>query len=308
MSNIGGNKSSLIYHYTSPAGLIGMIESNSLWATHVNYLNDSQEYIYGSEIFSASLNDSLTRIEELRQKTIDTFCDDLKKYRPMMSDDEVKDCLKFNYADLIEWFVVCFSKIGDQLSQWRGYALDGAGFSVGFDQQELNEVIRDTPAFGQSILSLREVDYDILSQKTKMKLITDVIVLYLLDPSVMRGHEHLMFDAAFEICSYKHPSFFEEQEVRFIVRRDERKAVKTRVSGSKLTPYLVLEPEGEPNFIENGDDYTVSIPKVKLPIREIICGPRVDVQKAGWAIRNLLDAQGYSHDAVRIVGSKIPYI
>ena len=39
----------IIYHYTSPEGILGIIESNSLWATDINYLNDSSElrYIYG---------------------------------------------------------------------------------------------------------------------------------------------------------------------------------------------------------------------------------------------------------------------
>src|SRR6185312_15284881 len=35
--------SSAMFHYTTASGLIGILESGSLWATHANFLNDSAE-------------------------------------------------------------------------------------------------------------------------------------------------------------------------------------------------------------------------------------------------------------------------
>lgn len=32
-----------LFHYTNAEGLIGIIESQSIWATHYAYLNDSEE-------------------------------------------------------------------------------------------------------------------------------------------------------------------------------------------------------------------------------------------------------------------------
>src|SRR5262245_59435591 len=32
-----------LFHYTTAAGLIGIIETQTLWATHANFLNDSAE-------------------------------------------------------------------------------------------------------------------------------------------------------------------------------------------------------------------------------------------------------------------------
>jgi hypothetical protein len=40
----------LLWHYTTPEGLTGIIESNSLWATDVFYLNDLTEFMYGINI------------------------------------------------------------------------------------------------------------------------------------------------------------------------------------------------------------------------------------------------------------------
>jgi len=33
----------LLYHYTSSEGLMGILRSNSIFATHIRYLNDTQE-------------------------------------------------------------------------------------------------------------------------------------------------------------------------------------------------------------------------------------------------------------------------
>jgi hypothetical protein len=34
----------LLYHYTDQRGLLGILRSQSIWATHIRYLNDSSEY------------------------------------------------------------------------------------------------------------------------------------------------------------------------------------------------------------------------------------------------------------------------
>lgn len=38
------HKPRTLYHYTSDSGLLGIIETKSIWATNVRYLNDSKEY------------------------------------------------------------------------------------------------------------------------------------------------------------------------------------------------------------------------------------------------------------------------
>jgi hypothetical protein len=36
----------VLYHYTSQKGFLGIVEKKKLWATHIRYLNDSQEFEY----------------------------------------------------------------------------------------------------------------------------------------------------------------------------------------------------------------------------------------------------------------------
>lgn len=51
-------------------------------------------------------------------------------------------------------YVCCFSREGDLLSQWRAYADDGAGFSVGFTSSWLNRKHGNCP------MKLLEAEYD----------------------------------------------------------------------------------------------------------------------------------------------------
>ena len=47
---ISKNPPQIIYHYTDINGLLGIIDSGSIWATHVSRLNDSSEYHHGIKV------------------------------------------------------------------------------------------------------------------------------------------------------------------------------------------------------------------------------------------------------------------
>src|ERR1035437_10348273 len=40
----------VLYHYTSPAGFLGIIDSKTIWATGAEHLNDSQEVLHAIKI------------------------------------------------------------------------------------------------------------------------------------------------------------------------------------------------------------------------------------------------------------------
>src|SRR5690606_28676010 len=62
------------------------------------------------------------------------------------------------YADSTEGFALCLSEKGDLLSQWRAYARDGTGISIGFSSDFL---MRDYGPvnFGKSFYELIKVNY-----------------------------------------------------------------------------------------------------------------------------------------------------
>lgn len=40
-----------VWHYTTAAGLSGILRSQTLWATETAFLNDASEIDYGTELF-----------------------------------------------------------------------------------------------------------------------------------------------------------------------------------------------------------------------------------------------------------------
>ena len=43
------DKPAILYHYTTPEGLKGILQSGKLWATEVRYMNDASELDYALE-------------------------------------------------------------------------------------------------------------------------------------------------------------------------------------------------------------------------------------------------------------------
>lgn len=112
----------ILYHYTTQAGLLGILGSDSLWATKIHYLNDSSEYQLAFELAIDVLRKLQQGERSTRKRT------------------KIK-CLLENLRE-IEHMNVCvcsFSAHGDLLSQWRAYAGETAGYSIGFHVEHLKE-------------------------------------------------------------------------------------------------------------------------------------------------------------------------
>jgi hypothetical protein len=113
-----------LYHYTSPAGLLGIVESKSLWASGIQYLNDTTEYKHAASIVRDLLTRHLENVSDPRN--------DL--YRLLLRGDAI-------YPDATV-FVGSLSEAKDRLSQWRGYCTAGGGFSIGLDPELLERQAR----------------------------------------------------------------------------------------------------------------------------------------------------------------------
>jgi hypothetical protein len=102
--------SGYLYHYTGAAGLIGITQSGTLWATDYRHLNDRKEYRIGAKLLQDELGSH--RLEEKHRRAFDRLVAETQK-----------TC-----------FVLSFSEMGDQLSQWRAYCPGGNGYALGFKQ------------------------------------------------------------------------------------------------------------------------------------------------------------------------------
>lgn len=104
-------ESEYLYHYTKVGNAHSILTSGCFWATDYRYLNDKNE-------LKSSLNTFLNLL-----------------------DDEQKEVIKFSikYMNKIRsHFVISFSGSPTVLSQWRSYADDGSGLSLGFKRNMLS--------------------------------------------------------------------------------------------------------------------------------------------------------------------------
>ncbi len=113
----------LLYHYTTVAGLDGILRSRELWATDLRFLNDSEEYLY-------TVNLVLAEVERQRESSTDPL--DIAEL------DALGHMVRGEEEVIPSVFVFSMSANGDQLSQWRGYG-KGGGFALGFNAEQLQE-------------------------------------------------------------------------------------------------------------------------------------------------------------------------
>ena len=110
----------IVYHYTDARGIVGIVQSNSLWASNAVFLNDASELIYLQNVVPAV-------IEELRTRYTDrhalSFITSFESWVPIVTSGP---------GNMAEPYVACFCADGDLLSQWRGYTPVGRGFAIGF--------------------------------------------------------------------------------------------------------------------------------------------------------------------------------
>ena len=108
----------ILYHYTTTAGLIGILSNRGIWATDSWFLNDSSEVRYGLGIVRARLNRYSKQAD-----------------RPEPEQSALKGAmgiLELDLSSVMRSLVACFSAHDDQLSQWRAYS-GGGGVALGFD-------------------------------------------------------------------------------------------------------------------------------------------------------------------------------
>ncbi len=313
MSN--GSYSPTLFHYTSSRGLREIILNQCLWATHVEYLNDSQEYHYLGEILEEMIEAG--KLNTFRKRLVNLLSYATKK----------------GVAQKPNVYVSCFCTEDNLLSQWKAYGAGTSGYSIGFRGTNLVRFQSGTqdqnggsPSKG---LMMRKVIYD---RKEQEEFILDGIASLQQDldegfgqGSVVSSKNEARQDVISEthgrddeacifamrlmaleysVC-FKHPSFSEEEEWRiaFIdyggsshrlaLSPQETSHVKTRVRGNEIVPYVEVRP------------YASAGPNTgKLPILTVRIGPSINESASEKVVRLLLQQQDYF--PVDILRSGIP--
>jgi hypothetical protein len=111
-----------IWHYTTGTGLLGIVQSGTLYSTQVSCLNDSTEIRYASSKFKKALAELLPKYSA--QPAAVSF---LTKYLKLIEEEPDRP----THAPS-PFFVTCFTQEEDDLTQWRGYGNGENGYAIGF--------------------------------------------------------------------------------------------------------------------------------------------------------------------------------
>jgi hypothetical protein len=272
-----------LFHYTDASGLLGILRSCSLWATHFQSLNDTSEMHYAIKQ-ARDLLDGL--VEEGPEK----------KGRFLLSARELLD-EAFKGEGAAPYFV-SFCDLGNLLSQWREYGDRGSGFSIGFD------LVRLSALFGPGT-SVMKIAYDPEIQRDVLSATFEEYWNILLRwqhkcaqpfdlPSAPEGsiEDHCRFQLVSllltECAAFKNPGFKEENEWRLIRLGKGNSPRKFRTGRFGIAPYIELNPPNDQ----------------KLPIKKVMQGPTTDRSSAKRSVEMLLEDYGYA--GVEVEVSTIP--
>jgi hypothetical protein len=270
----------VIYHYTSPEGLLGIIEKNEFWMSDYSFLNDAEELTYGLAL-------AKRRFDEVAD-ALPGASDLLRKWGNPSDLSDLRVC------------VGSFSLRRDSLSQWRAYGSIAIGFEVGTlmfgynNSVRMDRVVYEPEKQERFIDLMAYLSASAYEEDKKNNSTRDVQRIY------GRGEgEQLLEITAF----FKHPTFADEHEVR-IVHIEDRKVYESlgvkrpphrfRVSGGILLPYLTTRDVA--TFPDKYPD--------KLPIREVIIGPSRHAEVLQRGVERLLSAHGY--ESVKTTRSTAP--
>jgi hypothetical protein len=115
------NGEDIVWHYTNGPGLLGIIQTSTLYATQVSCLNDTTETKYATDIYKHVV---VKLIEEHHDDVQAVeFLNDVLEFVKEEPDSPTHGTSKF--------FVTCFSHDDDELTQWDRYTKPN-GYAIGF--------------------------------------------------------------------------------------------------------------------------------------------------------------------------------
>lgn len=193
--------------------------------------------------------------------------------------DNVTDCLGF-----------CMSEDGDTLSQWRGYADDGRGISIGFSHEFLTAITKTN-----QLVRLQKVIYNLDDQKQRVREIFPKVKELISEGAVsiprpgsllgLKTEEQLqaereqyrsknseLFGTLATLqpiwFSFKNPAFREENEWRLAMTTIPPFHTDFRTADGRLIPYEAVSfpaMQGDAKVIE----HLILGPKNATPVRVV---------------------------------------
>lgn len=315
-----------VYHYTTWDGLLGILQTQNLWATHYKFLSDYSEITlfrdklisftlpYVRKAYEAVIKNSPEIGEKINQEGgLNQF---VKHDTELFVDTQYQST-----GD--EIYIVSFCGEHKEpninrnglLSQWRGYGA-GGGFALVFDTQILEEMLEEEGnRYEYSVGHIADLVYSDDEDKLKKELSDNLSILADgITKLIENAHSSNRMDLDLSDCylpfvscitRYKHYGFREENEVRIVALPtvlDQRHLEYASSKGASL------KPEKERKFRNKNYQHIPYIElfdliETGLPIEKIIVGPHKEKEIRASTLRVML-----SKTSIEIACSDIPYV
>ena len=274
---------STLYHYTSLAGLLEIVEEQALWASNAHYLSDMKEIQHAEDFM-------VTEIIELLPSAAPYEAEVLTQLRHWLTDRGLSRH---------QLFLCSFTEEGNLLSQWRGYTPHGLGVSLGFPA---SDIVRLAAAQGYRLV---KCVYDPGQQR---QLIGGIIEAIFAEaraagerlqtgpkPLYYPVFENFTDELLLLSAVLKHWSFREEREWRVIspvLPNLSDPKVKYRIGRFTLIPYREFSIARAPGRL--------------VEIDEVIIGPSSSLELSMDSIPQYLASRGV-HPRRGVHSCGIPY-
>ena len=265
----------VVWHYTNENGLLGILQSSTLHATQVAFLNDNRETKYATELFQATIREVIAESEGDAEAI--GFFEEVLRYTEEDPKNPVQGISKF--------FITSFSGLQDDVQQWDRYSRPH-GYAIGFHARGLNR---------ESNSSIYRVVYDQERQKSAVKKIVAATLTFFRegltadrqsDPEKWAREFYLAWDEwIYKLAPLaKHVNWQPEQEFRLVheLKLSEFPKVRFMQKGNTLARYLPLDT---PSWMPSRQPV--------LPISRIVIGPGNEPTFTAISVRLLLEQMGY---------------
>ncbi len=291
LTSVPGPPPPILYHYTSMAALLSIVETNRIRASHIRYLNDRSEL--------TAMWEAVIKRLEMRKDSADTTEESayLSKIIDLATSKQMGN-----------QFVASFSENGDDLSQWRSYCPGGAGFSIGFATDALRSHWVSDPAGGEpsfvggQLLKVRYLDDKVTAD---LDGFIDATLQFASQPGGIPSFSgqpvssEQVVSAWFSAFApvYKHAAFCHESEWRMVLTKPHKPMPGQRFREGKSTviPYVEIELNRNIKY-KLSEDYMV---------KKVVIGPTPNAELSIEALRSLFISK--NHPEVTVEASSIPY-
>lgn len=220
----------ILYHYCSNDAFLKIVGGKRIWLSDLSLSNDSMEGKWERYIFFK-------------------YC----REKGLPEADTNRLCVEFDrITESLGFAGFCLSELGDVLSQWRGYADDAAGVSIGFSRRYL-EFAAHAEDQRRGIIVIHKAIYDENEQIAIISKIADTMMEY--DASRLQSGStngvariFLVYNIINMIYSFKNGAFSQEREWRLMVPFSKQAGedgdlddMQFRATHNRVIPYRTLE-------------------------------------------------------------------